>query len=365
MYKPSRYAVKGDPLGDPLGGDLRHIRVFKVLDPVTAAISAGASLLGGAMSSDAASSAADTQSDATRQAAQMQKDEFDQVRNDLAPYRNLGVGSINSLLKAMGYNVQPMAQGLTRDQLYQQLLPQFTTQGSTNNGPPMDGQNYTNPNDYGYMGPWTPNTGPTVDTAGLNAAIDAAMQQQQLQQSEQQYSNMTVDPSNILQQTFSFNPGDLTKTPGYEFNYGQGMRAVNNSAASRGLGLSGAQLKGAMSFASGLADNTYQNQFTNALNTYNTNYNTAAQNVNRLLGLVGNGQNAANQTGAFGMQSVANQGNYLTSGANAQASGMVGSANAMTNALNGIGNNALLYSMLGKNSGAGSGSGVTLYGIRQ
>ena len=204
----------------------------------------------------------------------------------------------------------------------------------------------------------------TVDYDGLNAAVQARLQQQQNDSYSSIFDNLTKDPNNILNQTFSFNPGDLTKTPGYEWNYAQGMRAVDNSAASRGLGLSGAQLKGAETFASGLADNTYQNRYNNALTQFQTNYNTAANNVNRLMSLLGIGQSAATQTGAYGLQSAANQGNYLTSGANAQASGTVGSANALTSALNGIGNNALLYSMLGNNSGSGSGSGVTLYGIK-
>src|SRR5882757_10993251 len=46
----------------------------------------------------------------------------------------------------------------------------------------------------------------------------------------------------------------LEKTPGYQFNLTQGQRAVTNSAAARGLGTSGAALKGAATFATGLAD---------------------------------------------------------------------------------------------------------------
>jgi len=400
MYKPSRYAVKGDPLGNPLGGDLRRARIFRADDPIAAVIGGATSLLGGMMSSDAASSAADTQADAANKAAQMQKDEFDQVRSDLEPYRNLGTAAINPLLQAMGYNVNtPSTPQLTYDQIYQQLLPQYTSNSSTpvsmsqipsqisqlisrdpnatytmNPATGQYGWRYTRSTggdadmsytDWYYPQGSSSQSGTSVDTAGLDAAVQAQLQQQQNSSYSDILSNLTKDPNNILNQTFSFNPGDLTKTPGYEWNYAQGMRAVNNSAASRGLGLSGAQLKGAETFASGLADNTYQNQYNNALTQYQTNYNAAANNVNRLLSLLGIGQSSATQTGAYGMQSAANQGNYLTSGANAQASGTVGSANALTGALNGIGNNALLYSMLGNNSNSGSGNGVTLYGIKQ
>lgn len=377
MFKPSRNSVMLDPLGDPLVGDPRVTRNRRVFDPVTAAISAGTSLVGGLMGSNAAQDAAQTQANATNKAAQLQNNQFNQIRDDLAPYRSLGSAAINPLLQAMGFNA-PAASStpqLTYDQLYQQLLPQFTTttpgrasgggrnfQGLIGGG---DGDfgvyNWANPsNGYGQQ-----SQAPTssVDYAGLNAAVQAQLNQQQNGQYSNIFNNLTKDPNNILNQTFSFNPGDLTKTPGYEWNYAQGMRAVNNSAASRGLGLSGAQLKGAESFASGLADNTYQNQYNNALTQYQTNYNAAANNVNRLMSLLGVGQSAANQTGAYGMQNAANMGNYLTSGANAQASGQVGSANALSNALSGVGNNALLYSMLGNMNG-GSG-GVTLYGLHQ
>lgn len=344
---------------------------------VAAAISGGASLLGGIMGSNAAEDAAQTQANATNKAAQLQNNQFNQIRDDLAPYRNLGSAAINPLLQAMGFNA-PAASStpqLTYDQLYQQLLPQFTTTtpettstsgGGRNFQGPIGGDqdfgvyNWANPsNNYGASS--TPTS--SVDYAGLNAAVQAQLNQQQNGQYSNILNNLTKDPNNILNQQFSFNPGDLTKTPGYEWNYAQGMRAVNNSAASRGLGLSGAQLKGAESFASGLADNTYQNQYNNALTQYQTNYNAAANNVNRLMSLLGVGQSAANQTGAYGMQNAANLGNYLTSGANAQASGQVGSANALSNALSGVGNNALLYSMLGNMNG--SSGGVTLYGLHQ
>lgn len=379
MFKISRRSVMSDPLGDPLAGDPRITRNYRAYDPATAAVGAatGGSLISGIMGSDAAEGAAQTQADATNKASQLQNSEFNQVRDDLAPYRNLGTAAINPLLQAMGYNApaSSSAPQLTYDQLYQQLLPQFTstTPGTTSKsvrnfqGPIGGDQDFGVYNTANYGNGYSTSSAPssTVDYAGLNAAVQSALQKQQSGAYSNIFDNLSKDPNNILNQQFSFNPGDLTKTPGYEWNYAQGMRAVNNSAASRGLGLSGAQLKGAESFASGLADNTYQNQYNNALTQYQTNYNAAANNVNRLMGLLGVGQSAANQTGAYGMQNAANMGNYITSGANAQASGQVGSANALSNALSGIGNNALLYSMLGNGGfGGSSGSGgVTLYGM--
>ncbi|WP_186092815.1 hypothetical protein [Burkholderia gladioli] len=94
--------------------------------------------------------------------------------------------------------------------------------------------------------------------------------------------------------------------------------------------------------------------FNRALQTFNTNYNSAANNVNRLSGLVSSGQNAAATNGSLGAATAGNIGNTLTSGANAIASGTVGSANALTNALGSIGSNALTYGLLTNNAGGGA-----------
>jgi hypothetical protein len=146
-------------------------------------------------------------------------------------------------------------------------------------------------------------------------------------------------------------------TPGYQFTLNQGLKSVQNSAAARGLGSSGAALKGASSYATGLADSTYNDVFNRALSTFNTNYGNASSNVNRLAGIVGSGQNAASGLGALGAQTAGNIANTLTSGANASAAGTIGSANAISNGLNGIGSNALTAGLL-TNNAAGGGGGV-------
>lgn len=111
----------------------------------------------------------------------------------------------------------------------------------------------------------------------------------------------------------------LKQTPGYQFNLKQGLKSVQNSAAARGLGVSGAALKGAATFASGLADNTFQNQFNNE----NTNRTNA---YNRLKGLVDTGENAAAQTGTAG-----------TAAANTAAGAEIGAGNAQAAAANATG----------------------------
>lgn len=70
----------------------------------TTAILAGGALLGGAMSSSAASKAAKAQRNAANQASQISKDQFAQTRADLAPYRDAGANALTRYADASGVN---------------------------------------------------------------------------------------------------------------------------------------------------------------------------------------------------------------------------------------------------------------------
>lgn len=153
---------------------------------------------------------------------------------------------------------------------------------------------------------------------------------------------MYQDPNAQLSQQFSFNPDNLDQTPGYQFALQQGLKSTNNSLAAQGLGLSGAQAKGLSQYATGLADQTYGNQYNRALSTFNTNYQVAQNNVGNLQNMVNMGQNSAAQQGQAAMQGANNAGNYQTQAGNAQAAGIAGIGNAAQNGMN----NYMLYNAL-------------------
>lgn len=157
------------------------------------------------------------------------------------------------------------------------------------------------------------------------------------------------------------NMGDLTKTPGYQFNLQQGLQATQNAAAAKGLGVSGAALKGAATYATGLADSTYQNQFNNQQTKYqdymNLNTGQQANNMNlynRLAGTETIGENAAAQTGAQGVEAANNAGNYLNQAGQAQAAGSMGISNAITGSANNAINQYQQQNYLDKLTGGGS-----------
>ena len=73
-----------------------------------AAIAAAAgSVIGGAIQGDASKSAAGTQADAAKYAAQLQANQYQQTRTDLAPYREQGPVALSRLAYLSGTGPQP------------------------------------------------------------------------------------------------------------------------------------------------------------------------------------------------------------------------------------------------------------------
>lgn len=145
--------------------------------------------------------------------------------------------------------------------------------------------------------------------------------------------------------THTFNQQDLTNglSPNYDFQLQQGLGATTNAA--NAAGFSGNALKGINDYAQGYAGNAYQQAF--------NNYTANQTNVyNRLSNLAGLGQTANQTTAQAGTANTLNANNFATSGAAAQAAGMVGSANAINNGLN----NAASWNYLNSSSGGGSSS---------
>lgn len=205
----------------------------------------------------------------------------------------------------------------------------------------------------------------TQADAANNAANMQWQQFQQMQKNLQPYMDLGTNNIQGMQSQlaklggmqFSFNPTQqqLEQTPGYQFTLQQGLKNTNNALAAKGLNLSGAQAKGMADYTTGLADQTFQQQYQNALQQFATNYGVNTDQFNRLSGLVGLGENAAAGVGNAGLQTASNAGNMLTSGANASAAGRIGTANAINSGLSSAANGGLLYSLMNNSGGGGSG----------
>lgn len=164
-----------------------------------------------------------------------------------------------------------------------------------------------------------------------------------------------------------FGASDFQADPGYAFRLQQGQQAIERSAAARTGAVNGGTLKDLDSYSQGLASQEYGNAF----DRFRTQNNDIFSRLNSLAGLGSNATNAAvgagNLTGTQTSNNITEgaarqstndlaglglQGDAITGGANARASGYVGQANATSGAINGASNslqNLLLLSKLFKN----------------
>lgn len=124
----------------------------------------------------------------------------------------------------------------------------------------------------------------------------------------------------------AFGADQFQQDPGYQFRQSEGMKALERSAAARGNLMSGSTMKGIQRFGQDLASQEYQNAF----NRYQIE---RSAKLNPLQSLMGSGQSATNvMTGAAG-QMGQNEASNIYNAGQARASGYIGQANALNNAL--------------------------------
>lgn len=117
----------------------------------------------------------------------------------------------------------------------------------------------------------------------------------------------------------------LRNYPGYQWALEQGNQGLDRTAAAKGLLLSGGQLKDAMGYNQGMADQLF--------GTY----------YNQMAGMAQLGENAAAQTGNAGTAAAQAAGSGYMAAGNAAAGGAMGMANAAQGL---IGNSLQAYQML-------------------
>lgn len=127
-------------------------------------------------------------------------------------------------------------------------------------------------------------------------------------------------------------PGyDHTTSPGYQFRMDEGTRAIEGSAAAKGMLMSGGTLKDLTRFAQGTAADDYNQQF------------------NRTASVASGGQQVGMGLAQMGQNAATNAGNAYMQAGNAKASGYAGQASAFGGALNNIG-------LIGMMGGFGGGN---------
>lgn len=72
---------------------------------------------------------------------------------------------------------------------------------------------------------------------------------------------------------------DAENTPGYQFAFGQGQKALMNSQFARGTGLTGGAAKALVNYGNGMASEGYQQTYNNAMQQYLNSYNIFNSNL--------------------------------------------------------------------------------------
>lgn len=149
--------------------------------------------------------------------------------------------------------------------------------------------------------------------------------QNEIQQRLRPYEQIGNDATNVLRGEVL---NGFQTSPGYEFARSEGQRAVDGSAAARGMTFSGSTLKAQERFGQGLANQEYGNWLNRVTGLSQTGQNAAAMSNNAATNAASMSTNALSNLGAGNAQAIYGAGN-------AQAAGAVGVANAFNT---GIGN---------------------------
>lgn len=256
----------------------------------------GVSLIAGSQQSRAA----DRQTQATTQAAN-QTDAtnryiFDTIRADNAQGRSIGNAASAQMARLLGLDFQTQpTNALTNGGMMGRTYPGLMRGG--NSGGNMGGNTSYPPGADGFDGPQI--------NGGPNGVIEGDFR--------------VTGEGQAQPMGNALNPTDwLRSTPGYEFNFNEGLRGMSLALANRGQLLSGDAAREAQRYGQNYADRIYGDQW------------------NRLAGLAGYGQtanSASQQAGqAYASGTAANNWNRAQS----LGSSYQNQANAWTNALGGV-----------------------------
>lgn len=274
-------------------------------------VAAGAAVVGVVASNQAANK----QAEAANKASSLSNAAMGQSRADMMPYMQTGLQGNEMLGAYMGFD----APQLSREELYKQLAPQYTTSykkehkkggwyGKSKLRKLSLAQTLTGQND--------PRFAKKLNKNALNKAVDEAMAKQ-----AQNLEARRNDP-NFGMLTKRFTNEDFVKDPGYDFRQAQGELGVNRNLATRGKYFSGAAMKELDRYNQDFASNEFGN-------AYNRDTAFKANMYNRLAGMAQGGQATTQYMSGMNINNAAGLGQNEMAGAQAQGAGYMGMANAL------------------------------------
>ena len=305
------------------------------------AVAVGAASIGGALiASKSASKGAKAQTQAADQSTALQREQnveaarqYDQNRQDLAPARNIGTGSLYTLANLLGVKPASDARSAPPNGSLGDRFGQsggFGQFGGFGQGQAIpspyfrDGQPDQFSGDY-YTQAFRGDTSSQQPINGYQASAPQG-----------DNGGYQTDPSETGALSRNFTLADFNKDPGYEFRRSEGQRGLEASASARGGILSGGALKAIARYNQDAASQEYGAAYGRFNNDQTTRFN-------RLASLAGIGQTATGAGIAAGnaytgqlQEGVNNITGNLNAAANARASQYRAQGDAITGAVNNI-----------------------------
>lgn len=137
------------------------------------------------------------------------------------------------------------------------------------------------------------------------------------------------DGSGMTEDGFDFS--GFETSPGYTFRQEEGQKAVERSAAGRGMLQSGAAIKDLQRFSQGLASEEYGNWYNRRFNEQQEMYDRKQDYMRNLMGVSEAGRSTAGGLGQLRGNAAANQANMMSGAGEARATGYQSLANMTSN----------------------------------
>ena len=318
----------------------------------TAAVSSAVSARGASKAAKAQQQAAQDSSAIQERIAnadrEQQQQQYQQTRNDFAPYRGIGYGAINNLARIAGISTpgysgefnaaRYLAENPDLAAVYGRgrtaaPVPQLAEDGSGINGAIARVVNFQN-----QMLP--------------QAQADQGIDEEGLRQHWEQYGSKEGRRSpfdGAVAGTAGGAPdmSSFFTSPDYNFRRDEGMRGLGNSFAAQGGAFSGNALRALSEFNSNLASGEFGNYWNRMAGLADMGQGGTAQTANA-------GANMANQISGINQNLAAGQSRNTLAAGDARASGITGRYNALSDGLGFIGGLGASYAMNNPNMWRGT-----------
>ena len=250
---------------------------------------AGASLAGAGIQAAASKSAANTAADASKYASTQQYNAAQNALNQQKSLFNTGQSNISPYLQSGSTALKQLNQGTAPGgQFETKAYSPFQATGAAASAlNPAQfqatglAQNAVNPSQFQATGLAQNALNPSQFQAtgrAANALNEGQFQATGLAQNALNPAQFSATgmAQNALNPTAFQAPtaAEAAATPGYQFQFDQGLNALQRSQAATGI-TGGGAAKAAEQYGQGLASTNYQQAYNDALGTYGTNLNTA------------------------------------------------------------------------------------------